>query len=173
MTPAVSRLTGTNVLTLRCGWFFENFHATLDLIRQEGFIGDAVAPDLPIPMIATRDIAAVAATALVDRDWSGFTVRELLGQRDLSMAEAARIIGDRIGQPNLPYVQIPDADLIAALIEAGLARDSAVAQVELGRVLNDGTIVSREGRTAANSTPTRFEDFATELAMGFRAAVVH
>ena len=165
-------LPDTNVLTLRCGWFFENFAATLDLIRHEGFIGDAVAPDLPIPMVATRDIAAVAAAALVARGWDGFTVRELLGQRDLSMAEATAIIGARIGQPNLPYVQIPDADLIEALVQAGLARDSAVAQVELGQALNDGTIVSREGRTAANTTPTRFEDFSTNLAKDYLAAAV-
>lgn len=166
------QLANTNVLALRCGWFFENFLATLDTIRHEGFIGDAVAPNLPIPMIATRDIAVVAAAALIARDWSGFTVRELLGQRDLSMAEASGILGARIGQPDLPYLQIPDAALVEALVGAGFARVSAISQVELGRALNDGTIVSREGRTTANTTPTRFEDFATDLARAYLAGPV-
>ena len=167
------RVAGTNVLTLRCGWFFENFAATLDLIRHEGFIGDAVVPDLPVPMIATRDIAAVAAKALVARDWTGFTVRELLGPRDLTMVKAAGIIGTRIDRPDLPYVQIPDADFVEAMIQAGFTRDSAIAQVELGHALNDGTIVSREGRSGANTTPTRFEDYATELARAYLAVPVH
>lgn len=165
-------LPGTDVLALRCGWFFENFSACLDLIRHEGFLGDAVDPDLPIPMIATRDIARAASTALVARDWSGFTVRELLGQRDLSMNEVASIIGRHIGQPELRYVRVPDADLIEALVAAGLSLNSAIAQIELSRALNNGAIVSREGRDPANTTPTRFEEFADELAKDYLAAAV-
>lgn len=165
-------LPDTDVLALRCGWFFENFSASLDLIRYEGFLGDAVDPDLPIPMIAARDIATAATAALVARDWSGFTVRELLGQRDLSMNEVASIIGRHIGQPDLRYVRVPDADLIEALVTAGFSRNSAIAQVELSRALNDGAIVSREGRNPANTTPTRFEEFAEELAREYHTVAI-
>jgi uncharacterized protein YbjT (DUF2867 family) len=161
------QLTGVDVLVLRCGSFFENFLASLDLIRTAGINGDTVAPDVPIPMIATQDIAEVAARSLTTRDWSGFTVRELLGERDLSYAEATRIIGERIGQPDLPYVRFPDDELAAALRAAGFADDSVRGQLELNRALSDGTVVSREGRTPANTTPTRFEDYATELAAAF------
>ena len=36
--------------------------------------------------------------------------------------------------------------------------------VELVRALNERIVTSLEGRTAANTTPTRFEEFAAELA---------
>ncbi len=167
------RLPDTNVLVLRCGSFFENFHASLDLIREHGINGDVVDPDVAIPMIATRDIAAVAARALRARDWEGVVTRELLGERDLSYAEATRILGRAIGRPDLPYVRFPDGEMVAALIAAGFSQDSANGHVELGRALSDGTIVSREGRTPVNTTPTRFEDFAVDLADAYRTVAVH
>ena len=39
----------------------ENFYSTLGLIKRQGMNGGAVAPDVRIPMIATRDIADAAA----------------------------------------------------------------------------------------------------------------
>jgi uncharacterized protein YbjT (DUF2867 family) len=106
------RLDGTNVLILRPGPFFENLYGLLELIRHEGISGDAFAPDLPLPMIATRDIAEAAARALKTRNWNGVVVHELCGQRDISFAEATRIIGERIGKPDLQYVQFPYADAV-------------------------------------------------------------
>ena len=82
-------------------------------------------PDLQIPMIATRDIADVAARALKARDWTGVVVRELLGQRDLTYAEATRIIGAHIGKPDLQYVQFPYADFAASLVQMGISQNVA------------------------------------------------
>jgi uncharacterized protein YbjT (DUF2867 family) len=163
------RLGGTNVLLLRPGSFFENFYAILDVVRHEGVIADSVAPDVELPMIAARDVATAAASALVARDWSGVAVRELLGPRDMSYAEATSIIGAALGLPDLPYVQVPDDAMVGVLTGAGFADDAAALQVEMGRAFSDGTVVSLEGRTAANTTSTRFEDFADELAAVYRA----
>src|SRR5690606_32303863 len=87
------RLDGTNVLLLRPGSFYENFHAMLDGVRHEGVLADSVAPDVPVPMVAAGDVASVAAAALTARDWTGVEVREVLGPRPLTHAEVARIIG--------------------------------------------------------------------------------
>jgi uncharacterized protein YbjT (DUF2867 family) len=121
-------------------------------------------------MIATRDIADVAATALTSRDWTGFRVRELLGPRDLTHAEATRIIGAAIGKPDLPYVTFPYADYAAAMVQAGLSQNVADLYAEMAKAFNDGIVVSREGRTAANTTPTTFEQFAREVIVPAYAA---
>lgn len=166
----LGRLQGTNVLLLRPVSFFENFHDALGLIKHEGINADAVAPDLAIPMVATRDIADAAVQALLARDWTGAAVRELLGPRDLSYTEATRILGVRIGQPELPYVQLSYADVAAALVQsAGYSDSCAGLYAEMTRAINEGRIAPREGRTAANTTPTRFEDFAGELAQAYEA----
>jgi uncharacterized protein YbjT (DUF2867 family) len=163
------RLDGTNVLILRPGPFFENLNGILELIKHEGMSGDSFAPDLPLPMIATRDIADAAAEALKAPNWEGMVVRELLGQRDISFAEVTRIIGERIGKPDLAYVQFPYADAVKALMQFGFSENIATLEVEVARAANEGRIKSREGRNPENTTPTRFEDYADELAHAYQA----
>ena len=165
----LKRLEDTSVLLLRPVSFFENFYDALELIKHQGINGDSVAPNLAVPMIATRDIADAAAKALKARDWKGVVVRELLGPRDLSYAEATRILGARIGKPDLKFVQFSYADTARALVEAGLSESFAGLYVEMTRAFNEGKIKPREGRKPENTTPTRFEDFAGELSRAYAA----
>jgi uncharacterized protein YbjT (DUF2867 family) len=162
------RLSAVNVLILRPGYFFENFFDTLGLVKQQGINGGPMAPDLPFPMIATRDIADIAARALRQRDWRGVVVRELLGERDLTFAEATRIIGTRIGNPELRYVQFPYADFTASLAQMGISPNVAELYAEMARAVNDGRVKSREGRRPENTTATRFEAFADTLARAYQ-----
>jgi len=164
------RLPGVNALILRPAYFFENFYATLGLIKHQGINGGAVAPDLRLPMIATRDIADVAARALKARDWTGVVVRELLGPRDITFAEATRIIGALIGKSDLKYVQFPYADFASSLVQMGISVNVAGLYAEMASAFNDGKIKSREGRKPENTTPARFEDFAEDLARAYEAA---
>lgn len=129
-------------------------------------IADAVDPDAPIPMVATRDVAAAAADALLDRSWSGHVVRPLRGPRDLSYAEATALLGARIGRPDLQYVRLPDADLIGALQGAGFSAATAELHVQLGRAMSEG-VIAASGEPG--SAPTPFEDVADEMARDFLA----
>jgi uncharacterized protein YbjT (DUF2867 family) len=166
----LKQLKGTNVLVLRPASFFENFYETLGLIKEEGINGDSVAPDLAVPMVATRDIADAAVKALKARNWKGVVVSELLGPRDLSHAEATRIIGDHIGKPDLQYVQFSYADQARALVQAGMSGSFAGLYIEMTRAINEGRIKPLDGRTPENTTPTQFEGFAGHLARAYAAA---
>lgn len=157
------------VLVLRPGSFFENFAEALEMVHAAGVVADAVEPDVALPMVAVRDVAAAAADALLARDWTGTVVRELHGPRDLSYREATAILGARIGRPDLPYVRLPDAEMVGALWAAGFSAEAAALHVELGRAMSDGTVAARQPRTPATTTPTRFEDVAAELARDFLA----
>jgi uncharacterized protein YbjT (DUF2867 family) len=156
-------LTGVDLMLLRPTLFLESILAGLPFVEAMGVNADAVDPHVPVPMIATKDVAAAAAEALLSHDWSGVQVRELLGPRDLTHTEATHIMGAAIGRPDLQYVRLPDEEMIGALVEAGFSRDTATLHVEMGRALSDGIILPRGGRTPANTTPTRFEDVVTEL----------
>jgi uncharacterized protein YbjT (DUF2867 family) len=164
------RLSGVNVLILRAGYFFENFADSVGMIKQQGINGGPFAPDLPFPMIATGDIAEFAASALRRRDWHGVVVRELLGERDLTFAEATRIIGARVGKPDLPYVQFPYADFTAALTQMGFSPNVAGLYADMARAVNEKRVRSRERRSPENTTPTTFEAFADTLASAYQAA---
>jgi uncharacterized protein YbjT (DUF2867 family) len=159
---------GLNLLVLRPGYFFENHLATLGMIKQQGVNGGALAPELRFPQIATRDIAAAAAQALVARDFTGASMRELLGPRDLSMSEATRILGERIGKPDLKYVQFGYADFESALAQMGLSKSVAGLYAEMARAFNEGRIKLVQGRRPETTTPTTFESFAELLAAAYK-----
>ncbi|HEY0857339.1 MAG TPA: NAD(P)H-binding protein [Albitalea sp.] len=164
----LKQLAGIDLMLLRPVSFFENFHDALPVIRQLGVHADAVAAQLAVPMIATRDIADAASRALVSQDWHGVQVRELLGPRELSHDEAARILGPHIGLPELAYVQLPGEEMAQALVGGGVSESFARLYVEMVQAINAGRVQPREGRHAGNTTPTRFEDFVGELAAAWR-----
>lgn len=166
----LAAISGLNALFLRAGYFYENHFATLGLIRHQGMNGSAFRGDVKLPMTAARDVGRLAADALMKLDFEGPTVRHALGAADLSMDEATRIIGEAIGHPDLRYVQFPYEAALDAMIGMGLSKSLASLYVEMSRGVNDGLVTNDQPRSAANTTPTRFEDFAkTALAPAYRA----
>src|SRR6185369_12516596 len=101
-----------------------------------GFAGSAIRGDQKIAMIATKDIADRVAWHLLERDFSGKSYRDLLGQRDLTMQEAFTIIGRRIGITGLKYVQFSYEDAAKAMVEMGLSRNFSNLIIEMSVALN-------------------------------------
>lgn len=164
----LSSIPGLNALFLRAGYFFENHFASLGLIKHQGINGSAIRGDVPIAMIASRDVGAAAANALLKLDFKGPTVREALGAADLTMDEVTHIIGETLQHPGLRYVEFPYEAALEGMLGMGLSKSIASLYVEMSRGVNEGLVVSVEGRNAKNTTPTRFEDFArTVLAPAF------
>jgi len=163
-------LSGVNVLNLRPTFFMENLLMNIPLINQKGIAGSAVRGDQRFAMIATSDIAAYAAERLVGRDFTGSTVQDLLGQRDLSLNEATSIIGRAIGIPELKYVQFSYDDAANGLIEMGVGKDLSRLFIEMSKALNDGLFAVNRPRNRDNTTPTSFEEFAKTFAEYFAAA---
>ena len=151
-------LKRVHILHLRPTYFMENLLAFADMIRNSNMAGSAIRGDLKFPMIATRDIADFAAERLIERDFEGIIVEDLLGERDLSMNEAVRIIGDKIGKSNLKYMQFSYEDTRKALVDQGFSPDVAGLFIEMSRAFNDGLI--HTSRTAENTTETSFEEFS-------------
>jgi uncharacterized protein YbjT (DUF2867 family) len=164
----LNQLHGVSIVHLRAAYFMENFFFGLDLIRSQNLIGTPLRRDLPIPMIATRDIAEVAAQLLLSLNFSGHSAKELLGQRDVSMDEATRIIGKAIGKEGLAYVQFPYEQAQQAMMAMGLSQDVARSLNEMDQALNEQRAQPLEKRTPANTTPTSFEQFAESLAAVYR-----
>jgi uncharacterized protein YbjT (DUF2867 family) len=152
-----------NVLHLRPGYFMENNLAAIGMIRGMGFFGHALLPDLKLPMIATRDIGDYAARRLLDLDFSGKQTRELLGERDISIAEATAVIARGIGKPDLRYQQFPYDQMQQALTQAGFSPKKAAVYIEMFQAINAGVLAAREPRSPENTTPTSFETFVQDV----------
>ena len=80
---------------------------------------------LKISMIATVDIVSAAADHLLKRDFSSKAVHELLGERDASMDEVTKILGGKIGKPDLHYVQFSAEDEKKGLMDFGMSEDAS------------------------------------------------
>ncbi len=158
----LNQISGANVLHLRAGYFMENTLPQAAVIRMMGSAAGPVRSDLKLPMIASRDIGAVAAAALLGRVFRGKQTQELHGQRDLEYNEVTSIIGQAIGKPDLGYMQVPDNQLRAAMVQMGISENLVGLILEMAGALNSGHMRALEPRTASSTTPTKFESFVTE-----------
>jgi len=159
----LNAITGLNVLHLRAAYFMENNLAAIGMIQAIGRFGHALLPDLKLPMIATRDVGDYAARRLLDLDFSGKQTRELLGERDLSMAEATEVIARGIGKPDLRYVQFSYDQMQQALTQMGFSAKKAAVYIEMFKAINEGVLAAQEPRSRENSTPTSFESFVHDV----------
>ena len=166
----LNRLEGVNVLHLRPTYFMENLLMNIDLIKKMNIMGSAVRGDVKFAMIATKDIAAYAAERLAKRDFSGNSVVDLLGQRDLSLSEAAAVIGKKLGKPDVKYVAFPYEDAEKGMVAMGLTPDMSKLYIEMSKALNEGLFAVNIPRTKENTTPTSIEEFAETFARIFQAA---
>ncbi|HXW62907.1 MAG TPA: NmrA family NAD(P)-binding protein [Candidatus Acidoferrales bacterium] len=163
LEQSLDQISGLHVLHLRAGYFMENTLAQVAIIKTIGVVAGPLRAEVELPMIATRDIGEFAAQALLELRFVGHQTRELLGARDVSMAEAASIIGASIGRPQLSYKQLPDEQVRAALVEAGMSEDVADLILEMSRAINTGHMMALEARSEENTTPTSYQQFVTEV----------
>jgi uncharacterized protein YbjT (DUF2867 family) len=158
----LSAIDGLNVLFLRAGYFMENTLPQAGVVRSLGNVIGPIRPTLKLPMIATRDIGAAAAEALLRRDFRGKQTKELLGQRDLDYSEVTKIIADAIGRPSLGYVHAPEEQLRSALEQMGMSANFVGLLLEMAGALNSGFMKALEPRSPQNTTPTSYETFVNE-----------
>jgi len=156
-------IKGLNTLSLRCGYFMENLVPQIGVIQSLGSMAGPVRADVPLPMIATSDIGAVAAESLAKLDFTGMQTRELLGARHVTYTEAAKIIGAAIGKPDLAYRQAPAAMLKPAMMQMGMSSNMVDLLLEMCDALNTGHMKSQEPRSARNTTATTLETFVAEV----------
>jgi uncharacterized protein YbjT (DUF2867 family) len=162
MEERLKRISGLNALFLRAGYFMENTLPQAGVIQQMGATAGPLKPELKIPMIATQDIGAFAADALLRLDFRGYQTQELQGEHDLTMPEATSVIGKVIGKPDLQYRQITYDQFRGILLQMGASQSIADLFVEMSEALNSGYVRALEPRSERNTTPTSYEQFVRE-----------
>jgi uncharacterized protein YbjT (DUF2867 family) len=121
---ALQGLAGTRVTFVRAPFFMENLLGNAHVMASDGILPVfGGGESSPFPMIATRDIADIAADALVA---PGSATRwiELRGPRDYSYVDAAQIASDVLGR-KVTATPLPLAAMAPALIRAGFSPEVA------------------------------------------------
>ncbi len=151
-----------NILSLRPTFFMENFLSNIPMIREMGILGSPAKPDMPFAIVATKDIGTYGAHRLERLDFQGKPWADLLGPKDYTHVEVAKILGAAIGKPDLQYVQFSYDDAKKGMIESGLSIEMADLYIEMYRAMNNG-LIQFPKRAPENTTPTTLEEFAAEV----------
>lgn len=155
----LAAIPGIDLLHLRPGSFMENLLPVAAAVAAAGVLPGMEAPDAAIPMVATRDVAAVAARELASPQYRGVLL--LHAPRHVTMREAAAALGAAIGRPDLPYVQSPPPEARALLRSHGFSADAAEQMEALARWLSTSPLASASAGPVAVQ-PTTIEVFARE-----------
>jgi uncharacterized protein YbjT (DUF2867 family) len=158
----LNQLDGVNVLHIRSAYFMENFLRTIGLVKKMGFNGTAADGDHAIPMVATKDVAAIAAKHLADLDFKGKSVHAVMGPKDYTYREFTTIMGKAIGNPALAYVQVPAEQARQTFLNNGFSPDFVDNLIEMGTAIKTG-FMNYQKRNGSTTTATTAEEFINEV----------
>ena len=153
--------TGVDFRALWCPGFMENMLSQLVPLKRFGSFSWPGRPDLKLPLVATRDIAAVASRLLRDRTWTGQGGVGVLGPEDLSQNDQAMILSEVIGLP-FRFQSIPAEAFKAQLVQMGASPEYAQGLVEM-HLASAAGLGAKLSRTTENSTPTSFRQWVYEV----------
>lgn len=160
MEEAFNAIPGLNAMHLRATYFMENTLGQIGAIKTMGAMGSPVKADLPFPIVATKDIAAMALRFLLNPDFSGKNINYVLGPRDVTYNEIASVIGKAIGKPDLKYYPVTYEEGTKAMIQMGMGESVVSRMMEFIKAMNEGKVMEETKRSSSNTTPTTLEEFA-------------
>ncbi len=158
-----------NVLHFRPAFFMENLLWALPSIKSSGNIVMSLKGDLPIPMVVTRDIALKIAELIDALKFTGSSIFEFIGPREVTIMEAAKVIGKAIGKPDLKYTQLPYEQDEKRMIDSGMKHQVAHLMVEMWRAFNEGKIAPTQKLTSEHKGKTTLDEFSKEIAQIYRS----
>lgn len=158
----LNQLKDVNVLHIRSAYFMDNFLRTIGLVKSKGINGTAADGDHAIPMVATQDVAKIAAAHLSNLDFTDKSVHAVMGPKDYTYREFNNIIGNAIGNPELPYVQIPADQAKQVFLGNGFSEDFVDNLIGMAVAIKDG-IFNYQKRDVSTTSPTTAEEFVSEV----------
>ncbi|WP_034272006.1 NAD(P)H-binding protein [Actinospica robiniae] len=163
------RNSGKEWTILRPNWFQQNFGdgAFTSPLRDKGVL-ELPDGDAALSFIDTRDIAEVAAIALV-RGGHGGRTYDLTGPQSLTYTEALAVLGSAADR-ELAYVALDPQQHSDQLRAAGLNERFVIWQQGLHTLIRDGlnTPVTDAVRQITGHDPRSLADYAAERAGALR-----
>ena len=158
----LNQLKDVNVVHIRSAYFMENFLRTIALVKGKGINGTAADGDHAIPMVATQDVAKVIASHLAKLDFTGKSDRPVMGPRDYTYREFTTVIGKGIGNPGLPYVQIPVEQAKQIFLGNGFSEDFVDNLLGMAVAIKHG-FMNYQQRDDSATTKTTAEEFVNNI----------
>jgi uncharacterized protein YbjT (DUF2867 family) len=131
--------TGKAVTVIRASMFQDYVASAIEPARAMGIFPNLQPTrDVGIPMVAIRDVAVIAANALLQAPPRANTVVDVLGP-SYSPREVAATLGHALGR-SIEIIDIPSSERVSALARAGLPLPFARVVAELQDAIAGGRI---------------------------------
>jgi len=164
----LSGLDGVAVKFIRAPFFYINFFSNIPLIKHQGIIGSNYPADARLIMVHPKDIAAAVAEEL-QQDFTGKSVRYIVSDES-TPGNAAAVLGEAIGNPNLPWIEFTDEQLAGGLQQAGVPPEMTRNFVEMGTAVRRAKIwEDYDKHRPAAKGKVSLHDFAKEFAAVYNA----
>lgn len=150
--------TGVALRALMMPSFMDNLLRQAPTIKEKGIFSLPILPDLKAPMVATSDIAAVAAKFLMDITWTGQADVPVLGPEDISPNEMAKILSDVLDRP-VRYEQTSINAYKTRMVSRGMSEAFAQGLADMMTAKNEG-MDNTAPRALAADTPTTFRKWS-------------
>jgi uncharacterized protein YbjT (DUF2867 family) len=131
---------GLRLSSIRAGYFYENVLPVLNVVKGAGVLPSFFPAELPVPMVATRDIGLLAAELLLDATSQGVVE---LGS-GLKYAEIGRVLGEILGKP-VRVDEIASDAIAPTIANLGFNPDLTNAYVELITGIRNGELTFEGG----------------------------
>jgi uncharacterized protein YbjT (DUF2867 family) len=154
---AVLASTGVALRVLAMPSFMDNLLGQTQTIKEKGVFFTPIHADLRVPTVATSDIAAVAASFLLDPTWSGQAEVPVLGPEDLSPNDMANILSEVLGR-SVRCQQTTIESFKERMAGFGMSEAFATGYAEMMKAKNEG-LDNSVSRSVAAATPTTFRQW--------------
>ena len=117
------RAAGVPSTFVRAAYFAENWAAVMPVAKKDGVLPTFLAPDVAYPVVATQDIGAVVAQALIDGP-RGVRIIELSGPREVSANDVGQAVSRALGR-EIKVVAAPLDAVVPTFTSFGISANVA------------------------------------------------
>lgn len=161
----LNQLSDRTVIELRPGSFYTNFYNDIQTIKENGALLAGYGGNDKIAFVSPNDIADVVFEELTT-PFQGKKARYVASE-ELTCDEAAAILGEAIGKPDLKWIALPEEQLLNGLIQSGFPQQLAHQFVRMQMKTHRGETFENYLKNRPVLGKTKLRDFAKEFAKAY------
>lgn len=162
----LSQLTDIAIAFMRPVGFYYNLYSFVQVIKHTGAIASNYGDEDLIPWVSPADIASAVAEEL-ETQFTGIKIRYVASE-ELTCNQAAAILGEAIGKPDLKWIRISDEQLQSSLEGIGMPKPVVSGFVEMNAAMHTGELFEDYYRHQPTLGQVKLTDFAKDFAAAYQ-----